>query len=724
MKKITRTLFFMIALSIVIGVWFSAPISAFAIDSASGEWSYDVEDGFIIITGYSGEDTELTIPSEIDGYKVSGVGAYAFAYCSNLKSLIIPDSVQTLGDNVAYECSSLKSVSIGAGVKKIGEAPFGYSDSLTTITVSSGNECYCAVDNVLFNKAKTEILQYPVASVATTYNIPDTVEIIKKCAFEKSKNLISVNIPSSVKIIERAAFNDSDALTSIIIPDSVESVGWRAFSYCDKLENITMSKGVKEIGARAFDGTSWYNNQLEIADGIIYIGDFAYSNNYNHSEKVNLVIKEGTRGVAEQAFANSVSAVSISLPDTLEYIGERAFLINYLDFEEECAKEVVIPESVKSIGQYGIGYYVSGAGVGGFVGDDLIPDFKITGVAGSVAETYAKANSIDFVAIKQEKPEENPTEHTCSGGEATCTKKAICTECGNPYGELNLNNHKSENGGKEDIHAFCSRCGVTISEKHTFIEKITKEPTVTENGIKTTECSCGYKFTSEIEKLSSGSIIVNSDKNNDCSAKLTDIEDIESITAITDEEQKLMDSGLNLNIVLKLENAETKIDTKEKEAIEKALGENVLGVFLDIKLVKQIGEYEVNVENTVSEVKITLELPESLVNKSDNIKREYKVIRYHEDDAEKISVLDAVYDETTNKLTFATDRFSTYAIVYEDVVVDTEDEDVIDDAVVEGENGKDDVPKAGVLTSTIVWFGGMALSGAGAIAVSKKRKNK
>lgn len=701
MKKITRTLFLAVALSIVIGVWFSSPISASAIDSVSGEWSYDVEDGAITITGYSGTATELVVPSEIDGNKVSGIGAYAFLGSSTIENVVISDGVKTIGDSAFYECSALKTVSIGADVEEIGDFAFGYSDALLNISVSSKNKNYCSVDNVLFNKEKTEILQYPVANVATFYNIPETVVTIKTGAFEKSANLVSVNIPTSVKTIERAAFNDSDALKSIIIPDSVEVIDWRAFSYCDKLENITMSKNIAKIGGYAFDYTLWYKNQMKNANGVIYIGDFAYNSNFENDAKVDLVLKAGTRGVADLAFA-AKNVISITLPDTLEYIGERAFLINYLDFEDECAKNVVIPKSVKGIEEYGIGYYVSGAGVAGFVGRDIIPEFKIEGVAGSVAEAYAKEKGIEFVAQEESK-------HICSGGTATCTQKAICEDCKETYGELDLNNHQVANGAKEGVHAYCVRCGVTTNEKHNFTETVTKEVTATENGIKKYSCNCGYSYTTEITMLGAGEVKVEADENNDFSAMLTDVTDIKSKITITKEEQTLIDSGLDLNVVLKLESADSKVDAKEKEAIQNKLGKNTLGIYLDIRLVKQIGTYESNVENTNGTIKISFEVPQSLINADKKIEREYKIIRYHEGDTEKVTVLDATYDKKTKTITFETDRFSTYAIVY------------ADKAKVE-DDGKDDVLGTGVISVTTALSGVTALSGLTAFFLSKKKK--
>ncbi len=307
------------------------------------------------------------------------------------------------------------------------------------------------------------------------------------------------------------------------------------------------------------------------------------------------------------------------------------------------------------------------------------------------------------------------------GGKATCTQKATCIDCGEVYGDYDMNSHQEAKAGKQSAHTHCERCGVTLSEKHTFTENITKEATAVEKGIKTYTCDCGYSYTTDIEKIGAGEVKVEANKENDFSATINETADVKSKIQVTNEEQNLINKGLDLKIVLKLKNADKKVDTKEKEIIVSQLSENVLGFFLDIKLSKQIGTYENNIENTNGEIKVSFEMPKELINTDKNVEREYKVIRYHENDVEKITVLDATFDKNTNQLTFATDRFSTYAVVYTDTVTNT---DTITETTQETvtETGKDDVPKAGIISTTVLWFGGMTLSGLGAIALSKKKE--
>ena len=252
---------------------------------------------------------------------------------------------------------------------------------------------------------------------------------------------------------------------------------------------------------------------------------------------------------------------------------------------------------------------------------------------------------------------------------------------------------------------------VYVSE-HVYTSEIIKQPTATEKGIKEYTCSCGDSYLADIDKLVA-SVPVNKDNSFSATVTVTETENIVSKIEITKEEQELIDLGLDLKIILEVKEIENKIDTEEKKAIFEILGEQKLGAFIDIQLVKQIGDYQKNIETTNGKIYVSLELPKTLINNDLNVERVYKVARYHDGDENAVTILDATYDLKTNQLTFGTDRFSTYAIIYEDKEVEKEEVK---------ETGKDDVPKAGVISTSAIWFGAMAASGLGALALAKKKK--
>ena len=162
------------------------------------------------------EIKDLVIPNS-----VTSIGEYAFSWCSSLTSVTIPESVTSIGEGVFWRCSSLTSITIPNSVTSIGDWAFGDCSSLTSIT------------------------------------IPNSVTSIGEYAFYRCSSLTSVTIPNSVTSIGGAAFYDCSSLTSITIPNSVTSIGDWAFGDCSSLTSITCEAITPPtIGEDAFYGVS------------------------------------------------------------------------------------------------------------------------------------------------------------------------------------------------------------------------------------------------------------------------------------------------------------------------------------------------------------------------------------------------------------------------------------------------------------------------------------
>ena len=94
-----------------------------------------------------------------------------------------------------------------------------------------------------------------------------------------------------------------------------------------------------------------------------------------------------------------------------------------------------------------------------------------------------------------------------------------------------------------------------------------------------------------------------------------------------------------------------------------------IGQYIDISLYKYmtvngVTDDGVQLHNTADKVKIFVQIPENLINKDSKVKRTYYIIRYHDGKAE---IIEGTYDEKTQTFTFETDKFSDYAIAYNDV---------------------------------------------------------
>ena len=297
-----------------------AGVTAFA--ATSGGYNYNVRsDGTVGIGGYSGKDTALDIPSEIDGYPVThiydqafqsntsltsvtipdsvtnigqatfsgctnlisvaigkgvtSIGISAFSSCSSLTDVTIPNSVTSIGEGAFLNCKSITTINIPSCVLKIGRLCFSGCSSLTDITVESDNENYSSQDGILFNKNKTELIQYPAGSKRFSYTIPSSVTGIGEYAFSHNTSLTSIEIPSNVTSIGDNAFYDCPNLTNVIIPNSVTNVGEYVFSTCANLTSVAIPDSFKKI----FKGMFYQSRSLTsiaIPDSVKSVDEWAF----------------------------------------------------------------------------------------------------------------------------------------------------------------------------------------------------------------------------------------------------------------------------------------------------------------------------------------------------------------------------------------------------------------------------------------------------------------
>ena len=220
----------------------------------SGDYEYALlDDGTIEITKYNGSADRLTIPAKIAGKTVTSIGYGAFAGCTFLTSVSIPDSVEQIGTNPFAACSALK-----------------------TISVSPEHLYFATIDGVLFRKADKALISYPAGIKSSTYTIPQGIAAIGDGAFYSCYSLTSVFIPDSVTSIGDSAFYSCYHLTSVSIPDSVTSIGNTAFGCCFSLTSVSIPDSVTAIESWAFYACSSLTS-VSIPNSVTAIGDNAFS---------------------------------------------------------------------------------------------------------------------------------------------------------------------------------------------------------------------------------------------------------------------------------------------------------------------------------------------------------------------------------------------------------------------------------------------------------------
>lgn len=270
------------------------------------KYSYNSSSQSYSVSGYSNITTsdKVVIPNTYNNgtngsHPVTSIGSGAFANCSSLTSITIPNSVTSIGDGAFANCSGLISVTIPDSVTSIGSSVFSSCKSLTSVT------------------------------------IPNSVTSIGSYAFSGCNSLTSITIPNSVTSISSSVFSGCSSLTSVTIPDSVTSIGENAFNNCRNLTSVTIPNGVTSIGSGAFTNCSSLtnisvseNNQAyKSIDGNLYTKDGATLIRYAIGKTAtSFTITDNVTSIDNFAFSSCKSLTSVTIGNSVTSIGSGAFL--------------------------------------------------------------------------------------------------------------------------------------------------------------------------------------------------------------------------------------------------------------------------------------------------------------------------------------------------------------------------------------------------------------
>ena len=232
------------------------------------------------------------------GKGVSTIGYEAFHNCSALTNLIIPNSVISIDNSAFGGCATLTEITIGSGLTTLGDYALDGCAGLVSISVSESNSNYSSSDGVLFDKNKTTLMYYP-KSKQGDYEIPDSVTHVAKQAFSKCSEL-----------------------TGVVIPDSITYIDNGAFSGCSKLTDISILGRLEKIGTDVFSASAYYNDSNNWENGCLYIGDHLIEGKNLPND---CTVKEGTVSIMNSAFKYHYFMSSITIPESVKYIGDSAF---------------------------------------------------------------------------------------------------------------------------------------------------------------------------------------------------------------------------------------------------------------------------------------------------------------------------------------------------------------------------------------------------------------
>lgn len=300
-------------------------------EKVSGDFTYTIDgDGNAHITNCASGETEIAIPENLDGAKVTEIDAKAFR-AVHPEKITIPASIEYISaDNPFAPCMSVKE-----------------------IVVDDKNENYCAVDGVLYSKDMKKLLFYPNKKSVKSFNIPDGVEEVGIAAISETE-LEEITLPDSLSVIDRHSFSFNASLKSIdmsntsieyvdamafvnctslkevLFSDSTVSIGLAAFLNCESLEEVTLPPALEEVLQSAFMGTAL--TEIKIPSSVANIGynAFGYKDDENAVDDF-LVI--GDSGSAAQKYATDTD-------DEYDYAN---------DFEFKSTEAIQAEEELKAL---------------------------------------------------------------------------------------------------------------------------------------------------------------------------------------------------------------------------------------------------------------------------------------------------------------------------------------------------------------------------------------
>ena len=363
-------------------------------------WKYRrLRDGTVAIMRYKGKEQDVVVPAEIDGRAVTVIEGmtivgkdvydeYEREENTVTRTVTLPDTVVEIGEWAFSYMEALESVKLSKALKKISSFAFNSCSRLKKIELPDSLKI---IDSFAFSGCKC----------LETINLPESLEVIGYAAFNQCVNLerpelpsslryidnafaecekmadddgfivfgdvlygycgtaAEVTVPEGVRKIEYAAFSNCHSIVSVKLPDTVTEISSTAFADCENLKSINIPTKLLEVGQSAFRGC----DGLADKDGFVIVNGVLYD---YIGEKTHITVPDGVTDISAFALKRNF-IISLELPDSVKSMspfalgymisgfveGKSDFFI--IDGVLHCYRghvsEIVIPEGVREIGK-------------------------------------------------------------------------------------------------------------------------------------------------------------------------------------------------------------------------------------------------------------------------------------------------------------------------------------------------------------------------------------
>ena len=246
---------------------------------------------------------DVTFPQSL-----RAIGESAFAECLSLSDIVIPDGVQTIGDGAFLGCKGLRSVTMSDSVTSLGALCFDSCTALVRVRLS---------DNIAIIQNST----FYWCTSLRELNIPSMLEVVDCYAFCACAALPDITLPEGLKSIGEYAFMSCQEFTEIDIPEGVTLMGQNCLGDCSKLERASLPESLQELGTNAVFGCSLLR-EVNIPESITELS----SGLFQGCESLeSVVLSSKLKVVGALAFEGCTSLMEIDIPSTVTHINQFAF---------------------------------------------------------------------------------------------------------------------------------------------------------------------------------------------------------------------------------------------------------------------------------------------------------------------------------------------------------------------------------------------------------------
>lgn len=265
----------------------------------------DEPDGGITITGIDPEaklPSKLRIPTKLNGKKVVALGDNLFEKTAGLVEVVIPDSIESIGEKCFLDCEDLERFNVPSKLKTIGKEAFD-----GTKWFEDKDEGAVTIGECIYRyKGEME----PDTAIVASEDSP---------AAYAHANYFDI---SKYSFAAAGAFADKENLTYVELPDSFTEVTDSLFSGCVYLEEVVLDQNIIIIGNEAFRDCTKLTNPNILTDYVLSIGDFAFANcDLTGELRFSPLVSE----IGEGAFADNESLTKVILPSFLGEIRDYTF---------------------------------------------------------------------------------------------------------------------------------------------------------------------------------------------------------------------------------------------------------------------------------------------------------------------------------------------------------------------------------------------------------------